>query len=88
MTETLTLRSDTTIGNGSVDIRPDAASLSAMSPRSSRRVPFFITRDQAYFWSWEWQEGEAEADEELQRGEARVFDDLEEALRWLDSPED
>jgi hypothetical protein len=36
----------------------------------------------------EWQEGEAEADEELRRGEARSFDSPEDALRWLDEPED
>lgn len=46
----------------------------------------FISSDQAYFWSREWQQGEQEALEELRRGEALTFDDPEEALRWLNGP--
>jgi hypothetical protein len=61
---------------------------SSASERFRRRVPLFITRSQAYYWTREWQEGEAEADEELRRGEARTFDAPGEALRWLNSPED
>lgn len=56
--------------------------------RLPRHIPFSVPRDQLYYWTREWQEAEAEADEELRRGEARIFDDPEEALRWLDSPED
>ncbi len=61
---------------------------SSASERVPRRVPLFIPRSQAYYWTREWQRGEAEADEELRRGEARRFDDHQEALRWLNSPED
>lgn len=53
-----------------------------------RYVPLFAPRGQVYYWTREWQNGEGEADEELRRGEGRVFDNTEDALRWLDDPED
>ncbi len=53
-----------------------------------RRIPLSVPREQLYYWSREWQGGESEADEELRRGEARSFDNAEDALRWLDEPED
>ncbi len=88
MTELLTLRTDTTIGGDSVHVHADIEASGATPSGRPRRVPFFIPRSQAYYWSYEWQEGEAEADEELGRGEIQTFDDPLEALRWLDSPED
>lgn len=67
---------------------PNSRSWSFVSERFPRRMPLFIPRDQAYYWTREWQEGEAEADEEIRRGELRRFSDVDEAMRWLDSPED
>jgi hypothetical protein len=55
---------------------------------SSYKVPLFILRDEAYYWTHEWQSDEREALGELERGEGKVFDDPEEAVRWLNSPED
>ncbi len=58
------------------------------SERAPRYVPLFVPREQGYYWTREWQDGEEEADEELRRGEARSFDSVENALRWLDELED
>ncbi len=88
MTETEALRADASISGDDNDVRVGVRRSRSTSTHLPRRVPFFILRDQAYYWTQEWQEGEAEADAELRRDEARTFDDPEEALRWLDSPED
>ena len=91
MTDKLTIdpsRAETASSEDRVRIAPDSRLWSFMPRRLPRRVPLFIPRDQAYYWTREWQEGEAEADEEIRRGELRRFSDLDEALRWLDSPED
>ncbi len=47
----------------------------------------YNSADQAYYWTREWQTAEAEADEEIRRGGLRRFSDVDEAMRWLDSPE-
>jgi hypothetical protein len=91
VTDKLTIdpsRAETASSEDGVRIAPDSRLWSFMPRRLPRRVPLFIPRDQAYYWTREWQEGEAEADEEIRRGELRRFSDLDEALRWLDSPED
>jgi hypothetical protein len=76
--------------SGQANFEPEIAANSTSVPSDGERysIPFFILRDQAYYWSHDWQRGEAEADAELRRGEARAFDDPEDALRWLDGPED
>lgn len=84
----LRLEPSTAKDEGAVEVAVNPESTSFPTPRSPYRVPFFIPRDQAYYWTREWQEGEAEADEELRRGEAWIFDNPEDALRWLNSPED
>ena len=71
-----------------VRTNPDSQSWSFVHDRSPRYVPLFVPRGQAYYWTREWQDGEEEADEELRRGEGRVFDSPEDALRWLDDSED
>lgn len=71
-----------------VRLTPDSDAWSFVSERVPRYVPLFVPRGQTYYWTREWQNGEEEADEELRRGEARVFDGVTDALRWLDGPED
>lgn len=71
-----------------VRLTPDSDAWSFVSERAPRYVPLFVPRGQTYYWTREWQNGEKEADEELRRGEARVFDGVTHALRWLDDPED
>lgn len=43
-----------------------------------------IDRSQAHFWSERWQEGEREADEDLQVGRYKEFDDIESLLAELE----
>jgi hypothetical protein len=49
----------------------------------ARRVPPFISKSQAYYWTRAWQEGEAEALAEIAAGEGRVFNDPHELARYL-----
>lgn len=86
--EPLRLELSTAKDKGAKEVRINPESTSFPAPRSTYRVPFFILRDQAYYWTREWQEGEAEADEEIRRGELQRFGSFEEALRWLDDAED
>jgi hypothetical protein len=51
-------------------------------------LPSAIEAGQAYYWSAQWQTDEAESVHELERGEGRCFDSIEDALAWLRSPED
>ncbi|MCP4421351.1 MAG: AbrB/MazE/SpoVT family DNA-binding domain-containing protein [Chloroflexi bacterium] len=43
-----------------------------------------IDRSQAYFWSSRWQMGEQEAQEDIDNGRVARFDDIDEALDFLD----
>lgn len=56
--------------------------------RPRRGLPSAIEAGQAYYWSAQWQTDEAESVHELERGEGRCFDSIEDALAWLRSPED
>lgn len=42
-----------------------------------------ISKEQAWFWSKKWQEGEKEAEEDLQKGHYKDFDDAKDAIKWL-----
>lgn len=91
MTEPMVVDLNTTVTQSSgEELRTDPGSHSwtFVSERTPRYVPLFIPRGQGYYWTREWQDGEEEADEELRRGEAQSFDSTEDALRWLDEPED
>lgn len=87
MSDTLLYDPKSLSGRGNLELDTSSDSASVPEEARDRRVPLFIPREQVYFWTAEWQKGEAEADAELRRGEARSFDDPEEALRWLDEPE-
>lgn len=90
MTEALTVNTDATGVLSSPDgVRVSRSGSSRLVlERLPRRVPLFIPREQAYYWTREWQEDEARALEELARGEGVLFHDPTEAARWLLSPED
>jgi hypothetical protein len=47
------------------------------------RVPFFVPREQAYYWSIAWQTGESEALREIANGDARRFASGAAAAKWL-----
>jgi hypothetical protein len=53
-----------------------------------RHMPFFVARDQLYYWTREWQAGEAEALRDLEEGRSRRFPDGTSAADWLLSDED
>lgn len=51
-------------------------------------LPSFIPADQVFFWTDLWQEGEAETDEDVEAGRVRGFDNVDDAIMWLLSPND
>jgi hypothetical protein len=81
------LRADASISGNDTDIRIGVGKSRSTSPHLPRCVPFFIPREQAYYWTSEWQEDEAKALEELERGEGMIFYNPAEAVRWLRSSE-
>ena len=44
-----------------------------------------VDKSQAYFWSKSWQREEREADEDIEAGRVRVFDDVDSLISDLDS---
>jgi AbrB family looped-hinge helix DNA binding protein len=52
---------------------------------SIRLVPqVAIDRSQAYFWTRRWQEGERQAEEDIQAGKVHEFNNVDEAIDFLD----
>ncbi len=47
-----------------------------------------IDRSQAYFWSDRWQDGEREAQDDIENGRVSRFDNIDDALDFLDSDEE
>ncbi|GAB4453586.1 MAG: AbrB/MazE/SpoVT family DNA-binding domain-containing protein [Anaerolineae bacterium] len=55
---------------------------------SLRLIPkVVIDRSQAYFWTERWQSGEREAQADLEAGRVHRFENVDEALDFLDTPE-
>lgn len=74
-----------------VGVTQDAQSWGFVANRPTRRVPLFIPRDQAYYWSKEWQDSVHSTYAELEAGEYVDFDDPNDpdaVVRWLLSDED
>lgn len=46
-----------------------------------------VDRTQAYFWTDRWQTGEREAQADIEAGHLHRFEDIDEALDFLDNPE-
>ena len=44
-------------------------------------------QDQAYFWSEKWQADEREAQDDIENGRVYRFDNIDDALNFLDSDE-
>lgn len=44
--------------------------------------------DQAYYWRTGWQQGEKEADEDIAAGRVKQFDNVEDAVEWLEQEND
>jgi hypothetical protein len=86
--ELLEVNPDAASGKSNVEVDVHSESASVPARERPYRVPLFIPRHQAYYWTREWQEDEAKALEELERGEGVIFHNPDEAVRWLMSPED
>jgi hypothetical protein len=83
MTGTITLSGDQTAEHPSSLYVSFDATAYASGPSVSRRVPLFVPRDQAYFWTSEWQQGEAEALREIAEGKGLRFSSGTTAVEWL-----
>ena len=46
-----------------------------------------VRSDQAWFWTERWQKMEREVDEQIERGDVRTFDSIEEFSDWLETLE-
>jgi hypothetical protein len=64
---------------------PASQMASNKAAREPRRVPAFITADEAYYWSREWQQDVLESMQALRAGEFEDFDsdDPNDVARWL-----
>jgi hypothetical protein len=61
---------------------------SASPEDAGLRVPLFIPKNQAYYWTSEWQAGEAEAMADLTSGRVHRFTSGAAAAAWLLADED
>lgn len=73
MTEVL-IRADSSIGGDSEDVRVGIGASNTIPAHLPRRVPFFIPRDEAYYWTHEWQEGVRRSMADLVAGRCTDFD--------------
>ena len=65
----------------------DTLEVTVEADGSLRLVPkVVIDRSQAYFWTERWQAGEREAEADIEAGRVHRFEDIEEALDFLDAP--
>lgn len=65
----------------SLDI--SSIAIASGGPRGGPRAPFFVPRDQAYYWTHEWQRAEAEGLREIAEGNVRRFASGSAAAAWL-----
>ncbi len=61
------------ISSDNIDVRTAFDSLSTVSIDLPRRVPFFIPRAQAYYWTYRWQEGVRRSMADLEAGNYTDF---------------
>ena len=66
----------------------DALEVIVETDGSLRLIPkLVVDRSQAYFWTERWQAGEREAEADIEAGQVHRFDDIDEALNFLDNSE-
>lgn len=78
-TITETTRASTSV----LDVSPDVATVSPGATSHKGRVPLFVPRAQAYYWSAEWQSTELESLREIEAGTVRRFTSGRAAAEWL-----
>ena len=44
-----------------------------------------VPKDQAWFWTKNWQAAEKEVDKQIKNGKVKSFDNVDDAIRFLDS---
>ena len=86
MTETLRVNPNvarTESSEDEVKTDPDSQSWSFVHERIPRRVPLFIPRTQAYYWTREWQQGIGESMTAYEAGDYVEFssDDPDDVIR-------
>ena len=84
----LTLYSEQTAERRSTMYVEAIATAYTAGASARQRAPFFVPRDQDYFWTDEWQRGETEALREIAEGDVRRFTSGMDAIRWLLSDDD
>jgi hypothetical protein len=79
---TITIPSRASEGDTSSITLPPYATAYA-GAHKHRRAPFFVPRDQTYYWTMRWQQEEAAALREIADGKARRFSSGASAAEWL-----
>lgn len=59
-----------------------------LSPHASRKVPPVTSRSQAYYWTHAWQRDEQDSLAARKVGDSVVFDNAQDAIRYLLSEDD
>jgi hypothetical protein len=71
-----------------VTMQPGTVMWSSIPERASRAIAPVCEPSQAYYWKYAWQRDEREALDELAAGQGRVFENADEAIRYLLSTDD
>jgi hypothetical protein len=73
---------------GAASVAVSSLPTAAAGAPEAHRVPIFIPRDQAYYWTPTWQASEAIALGEIASGDVRYFESGDAAAAWLLSDDD
>jgi len=88
MTGTIAISLERTPGSrSSLPVPPTATAYATDSDRRTR-LPLFVPRDQAYYWTAAWQAAEGAALREIADGEGLRFRSGADAARWLLADDD
>jgi hypothetical protein len=80
---TITLSSNTQTEQRTTVLVSAIPNAYTQSGETRRRAPYFVPRDQAYFWTQKWQADEAEALREIAAGNVQDFTSGAAAAAWL-----
>jgi hypothetical protein len=84
MTTTIILRPEQTAESPAAAAFVASASIPwTQDAPAGTRIPLFMPRSQAYYWSIDWQVGELEALREIAEGDVRSFGSGAAAAEWL-----
>ena len=83
MTDTIAISLERTPGSMSSLSVPSTPTAYAADSDLRSRLPLFVHRDQAYYWTAAWQAAEGEALREIADGEGLRFRSGADPARWL-----